>query len=159
MLRSQNEVLITETKRLRKEREIKNTEDFVCSMCQSRVSCAVSSLGSTVSSTHPLQQGGTTQLASTLTLTPGATILLKILTIYFLLKNCLVNSKEMIISNDLKNLQKAFCEKLQQKWKQILIEQMNKQQPRKIPLRNVTIQKEWWGRHQKMWKPMEPVEA
>ncbi|XP_026296366.1 transcriptional activator hacA isoform X2 [Apis mellifera] len=125
MLRSQNEVLITETKRLRKEREIKNTEDFVCSMCQSRVSCAVSSLGSTVSSTHPLQQGGTTQLASTLTLTPGATILLKILTIYFLLKNCLVNSKEMIISNDLKNLQKAFCEKLQQKWKQILIEQMN----------------------------------
>lgn len=47
MLRSQNEVLITETKRLRKEREIKNTEDFVCSMCQSRVSCAVSSLGST----------------------------------------------------------------------------------------------------------------
>ncbi|CAL7951151.1 unnamed protein product [Xylocopa violacea] len=159
MLRSQNDVLVTETKRLRKEREAKNTEEFVCSMCQSRVSCAVSSLGSTVSPTHPLQQGGTTQLAPSLTLTPGAAILLKILTIYLLLKNYLVTSKETITSNDLKNLQKAFCERLPPKWKQILIEQMNKCQQRKIPQRNVTIQKEWWGRHQKMWKPMEPVEA
>ncbi|XP_012163975.2 X-box-binding protein 1 isoform X2 [Bombus terrestris] len=159
MLRSQNEILVTETKRLRKERETKNAGEFVCSMCQSRVSCAVSSLGSTVSPTHPLQQGGTTQLASSLTLTPGATILLKILTIYLLLKNYLATSKETITSNDLKNLQKAFYGRLQQKWKQILIGQMNKCQSRKIPLRNVTIQKEWWGRHQKMWKPMEPVEA
>ncbi|CAK9813270.1 X-box-binding protein 1 [Anthophora quadrimaculata] len=159
MLRSQNEILVTETKRLRKDREARNSGEFVCSMCQSRVGCAVSSLGSTVSPTHPLQQGGTTQLASSLTLTPGAAILLKILTIYLLLKNCLVTSKEMITSSDLKNLQRVFCERLPQKWKQILIEQMNKYQPRKIPLRNMTIQKEWWGRHQKMWKPMEPVEA
>ncbi|XP_076234782.1 X box binding protein 1 [Calliopsis andreniformis] len=158
MLRSQNELLVTETKRLRKEKDSKN-EELVCSMCQSRVGCAVSSLGSTVSPTHPLQQGGTTQLAPSLTLTPGAAILLKILTIYLLLKNCLVTSKETITSNDLKNLQRAFCERLPQKWKQILIEQMNKCQSRKIPLRNVTIQKEWWGRHQKMWKPVEPLEA
>lgn len=126
MLRSQNEILVTETKRLRKERETKNAGEFVCSMCQSRVSCAVSSLGSTVSPTHPLQQGGTTQLASSLTLTPGATILLKILTIYLLLKNYLATSKETITSNDLKNLQKAFYGRLQQKWKQILIGRMNK---------------------------------
>ncbi|KAF3425134.1 hypothetical protein E2986_05946 [Frieseomelitta varia] len=159
ILRSQNEILVTENKRLRKERESKNVGEFACSMCQSRVGCAVSSLGSTVSPTHPLQQGGTTQLAPSLTLTPGATILLKILTIYLLLKNCLVTSKVTITSNDLKNLQRACYGRLQQKWKQILIEQMNKCQPRKIPLRNVTIQKEWWGRHQKMWKPMEPVEA
>ncbi|OAD54408.1 X-box-binding protein 1 [Eufriesea mexicana] len=142
MLRSQNEMLVAETKRLRKERETKNTEEFVCSMCQSRVGCAVSSLGSTVSPTHPLQQGGTTQLAPSLTLTPGATILLKILTIYLLLKNYLPTSKETVTSNDLKNLQKVCYEKLQQKWKQILTKQMNKGQPRKIPLRNVTIQKE-----------------
>ena len=126
ILRSQNEILVTENKRLRKERESKNVGEFACSMCQSRVGCAVSSLGSTVSPTHPLQQGGTTQLAPSLTLTPGAAILLKILTIYLLLKNCLVTSKETITSNDLKNLQKACCGRLQQKWKQILIEQMNK---------------------------------
>ncbi|XP_017879626.2 X-box-binding protein 1 [Ceratina calcarata] len=159
MLRSQNDVLVTEAKRLRKEREAKNTGEFVCSMCQSRVSCAVSSLGSTVSPTHPLQQGGAAQLAPSLTLTPGATVLLKILTIYLLLKNCLPTSKGTITSSDSKSLQRAFCERLPQKWKQILIEQLNKYQARKIPLRNVTIQKEWWGRHQKMWKPMEPVEA
>ncbi|XP_017788650.1 PREDICTED: LOW QUALITY PROTEIN: uncharacterized protein LOC108571172 [Habropoda laboriosa] len=64
MLRSQNEVLVAETKRLSKDREARNAGDFVCSMCQGRVGCAVSSLGSTVSPSHPLQQGGTTQLAS-----------------------------------------------------------------------------------------------
>ncbi|XP_053984833.1 X-box-binding protein 1 [Hylaeus volcanicus] len=159
MLRSRNESLVTETKRLRKERDVKNAEESICSMCQGRVGCAVSSLGSTVSPTYPLQQGGTTQLASSLMLTPGAAILLKILTIYLLLKNCLVTSKETITSSDSKNLQKVFCERLPQKWKQILIEQMNKYQSRKIPLRNVTIRKEWWGRHQKMWKPVEPLEA
>ncbi|XP_076637986.1 X box binding protein 1 [Colletes latitarsis] len=159
MLRSQNELLVTETKRLRKEKDTKSAEVSICSMCQSRVGCAVSPLGSTVSPVYPLQQGGTTQLAPSLTLTPGAAILLKILTSYLLLKNCLVTSKETITSNDLKNLQKAFCERLPQKWKQILVEQMNKCQSRKIPLRNVTIRKEWWGRHQKMWKPIEPLEA
>ncbi|XP_076667606.1 X box binding protein 1 [Andrena cerasifolii] len=159
VLRSQNELLVTETKRLRKERETRNSGELICSMCQSRVSCAVSSLGSTVSPIHPLQQGGTTQLAPSLTLTPGAAILLKILTIYLLLKNCLATSKGTITSSDSKNLQKAFCERLPQKWKQILREQMNKCQSRKIPLRNVTIRKEWWGRHQKMWKPVEPLEA
>lgn len=159
MLRSRNESLVTETKRLRKERDAKNAEESICSVCQSRVSCDVSSLGSTVSPTYPLQQGGTTQLASSLMLTPGAAILLKILTIYLLLKNCLVTSKETTTSSDSKNLQKAFCERLPQKWKQILVEQMNKYQLRKIPLRNVTIRKEWWGRHQKMWKPVEPLEA
>ncbi|KOC66652.1 X-box-binding protein 1 [Habropoda laboriosa] len=93
MLRSQNEVLVAETKRLSKDREARNAGDFVCSMCQGRVGCAVSSLGSTVSPSHPLQQGGTTQLASPLTLTPGAAILLKILTIYLLLKNYLVTTE------------------------------------------------------------------
>lgn len=159
MLRSQNDALVTEAKRFRKEREAKNAGEFVCSMCQGRVSCAVSSLGSTVSPTHPLQQGGAAQPAPSLTLTPGATVLLKILTIYLLLKNCLATSKGTITSSDLKSLQRAYCEKLPLKWKRILIDQMNKYQARKIPLRNVTIQKEWWGRHQKMWKPMEPVEA
>lgn len=157
MLRSQNELLATETKRLRKDKDAKNSGEFVCSMCQSRVGCSVSSLGSTVSPSHPLQQGGTVQLAPSLTLTPGAAILLKILTIYLLLKNCLATSKETNTSNDLKNLQRVFCEKLPQKWKQILIEQMNKS--RKVPVRNVAIRKEWWGRHQKMWKPVEPLEA
>lgn len=127
-------MLVTENKRLRKERESKNAGEFACSMCQSRVGCAVSSLGSTVSPTHPLQQGGTTQLAPSLTLTPGATILLKILTIYLLLKNCLVTSKETITSNDLKNLQRACYGRLQQKWKQILIEQMNKWVFRLLPI-------------------------
>ncbi|XP_078035806.1 X box binding protein 1 isoform X1 [Augochlora pura] len=159
MLRSQNDLLVTETKRLRKEKDAKNSGELICSMCQGRVGCAVSSLGSTVSPNHPLPQGGAIQLAQSLTLTPGAAVLLKILTIYLLLKNCLVTSKGMTTSNDLKNLQKVFCERLPQKWKQILIEQMNKCQSRKIPLRNVIIQKEWWGRHQKMWKPVEPVEA
>lgn len=126
VLRSQNELLVTETKRLRKERETRNSGELICSMCQSRVSCAVSSLGSTVSPIHPLQQGGTTQLAPSLMLTPGAAILLKILTIYLLLKNCLATSKGTITSSDSKNLQKAFCERLPQKWKQILREQMNK---------------------------------
>ncbi|XP_076656755.1 LOW QUALITY PROTEIN: X box binding protein 1 [Halictus rubicundus] len=78
MLRSQNELLVTETKRLRKEKDAKNTGELLCSLCQGRVGCAVSSLGSTVSPNHPLQQGGATQLASSLTLTPGAAILLKI---------------------------------------------------------------------------------
>lgn len=159
MLRSQNELLVTETKHLRKEKDGKNTGELLCSLCQGRVGCAVSSLGSTVSPTHPLQQGGATQLAPSLTLTPGAAILLKILTIYLLLKNCSVTSKGMTTSSDLRSLQKAFCERLPPKWKQILVEQMNKCQSRKIPLRNVIIQKEWWGRHQKMWKPVEPVEA
>lgn len=160
MLRTQNESLVTEAKRLRKERESRNAgEQQICSMCQARVGCAVPTLGSTVSPIHPLQQGGTAEPASSLTLTPGAAILLKILTLYLLSRNCLVTSKGMIISNDSKNSQRAFCEKLPLKWKQILVDQMNKSQSRKIPLRNVTIQREWWGRHQKMWKPIDPVEA
>ncbi|XP_043255637.1 LOW QUALITY PROTEIN: transcriptional activator hacA [Colletes gigas] len=74
VLRSQNELLVTETKRLRKDKDTKSAEVSICSMCQSRVGCAVSPLGSTVSPAYPLQQGGTTQLAPSLTLTPGAAI-------------------------------------------------------------------------------------
>lgn len=159
MLRSQNDLLVTETKRLRKEKDLKSREELFCSLCQGRVGCGVSSLGSTVSPNYPLQQGGATQLAPSLTLTPGAAILLKIVTIYLLLKNCLVTSKEMTTSSDLKNLQKVFCERLPLKWKQILVKQMNKCYSRKVRLKNVVIQREWWGRHQKMWKPIEPVEA
>lgn len=159
MLRTQNESLSAEAKRLRKERENRSTGEQICSMCQARVGCAVPSLGSTVSPTHPLQQGGTAEPASSLTLTPGAAILLKILTLYLLSRNCLATSKRMITSSDSRNSQKAFCERLPLRWKQILVDRMNKCQSRKIPLRNVTIQKEWWGRHQKMWKPIDPLEA
>lgn len=156
-LKTQNESLLGETKRLRRERETRNMSEQLCSSCQARVGCPVPSLGSAVSPTDPLPQGGTVQSASSLTLTPGAAILLKILTLYLLSKNCLEISKGMITSRDSKNLQRAFCEKLPQKWKQILRDQMNKCQSRKIPLKNLTIQKEWWGRHQKMWKPIQPL--
>ncbi|KAG7204066.1 hypothetical protein KM043_001920 [Ampulex compressa] len=159
MLRSQNESLILEAKRLRRERETRSTGEQICLSCQARVGSAVSSLGSAVSPLYPLQQGGTAQPAPSLTLTPKAAILLKILTLYLLSKNCLVTSKETITFNDSRNLPKAFCERLPRKWKQILIDQMNRYRAKKIPLRNVTIQKEWWGRHQKMWKPMQPQEA
>lgn len=157
MLKSQNESLLSETKRLRREREVGNMSEQLCSSCQARVGCPVPSLGSAVSPHNPLPQGGTVQSASSLTLTPGAAILLKILTLYLLSKNCLEISKGMTTLNDSKSLQKAFCEKLPQKWKQILIDQMNKCQSRKIPLKNLTIQKEWWGRHQKMWKPIQSL--
>ncbi|XP_043665943.1 X-box-binding protein 1 isoform X2 [Vespula pensylvanica] len=157
LLKSQNESLISETKKLRRERETSNMSEQLCSSCQARVGCPVPSLGSAVSPQNPLPQGGTVQSASSLTLTPGAAILLKIMTLYLLSKNCLEISKGMITSTDSKNLQKAFFEKLPQKWKQILIDQMNKCQTKKIQLKNLTIQKEWWGRHQKMWKPIQSL--
>ncbi|KAI4490134.1 hypothetical protein M0804_004316 [Polistes exclamans] len=126
ILKSQNELLVSEAKKLRRERETSNMSEQLCSSCQARVSCPVPSLGSAVSPQNPLPQGGTVQSMSSLTLTPGATILLKIMTLYLLSKNYLEISKGMITSTDSKNLRKAFFEKLPQKWKQILIDQMNK---------------------------------
>ncbi|XP_046816729.1 X-box-binding protein 1 [Vespa velutina] len=157
LLKSQNESLISETKILRRERETSNMSEQLCSSCQARVGCPVPSLGSAVSPQNPLPQGGTVQSAPSLTLTPGAAILLKIMTLYLLSKNYLEISKGMITSIDSKNLQKASFEKLPQKWKQILIDQMNKCQTKKIQLKNLIIQKEWWGRHQKMWKPIQSL--
>ncbi|XP_014477639.1 PREDICTED: LOW QUALITY PROTEIN: uncharacterized protein LOC106746034 [Dinoponera quadriceps] len=61
MLRSQNESLLNETKRLRKELDAKNREERYCTLCQARVHCVVPSLGSAVSPNDPLPQGGTTQ--------------------------------------------------------------------------------------------------
>lgn len=132
MLRSQNESLLGETKRLRRERDARTTINGVqepqqyCSMCQTCVGCAVPSLGSAVSPHDPLPQGGTAQPASCLTLTPGAAVLLKILTLYLLSRSCLATSRVTTTSSDLRSLPKAFCEKLPLKWKQILIDQMNK---------------------------------
>ncbi|XP_015177463.1 PREDICTED: X-box-binding protein 1-like [Polistes dominula] len=157
LLKSQNELLVSETKKLRIERETSNMSEQLCSSCQARVGCPVPSLGSAVSPQNPLPQGGTVQSMSSLTLTPGATILLKIMTLYLLSRNYLEISKGMITSTDSMNLRKAFFEKLPQKWKQILIDQMNKFRPKEIPLKNLTIQKEWWGRHQKMWKPIQSM--
>nr|XP_012231008.1 PREDICTED: LOW QUALITY PROTEIN: uncharacterized protein LOC105677165 [Linepithema humile] len=77
MLRTQNESLLSETKRLKRERDTRTTmnedqqQQQYCSMCQTRVGCAVPSLGSAVSPDDPLPQGGTAQPASCLTLTPG----------------------------------------------------------------------------------------
>jgi len=131
MLRSQNESLLSETKRLRREKDTRTTmngdqqQQQYCSMCQTRVGCAVPSLGSAVSP-DPLPQGGTAQPASCLMLTPGAAVLLKILTLYLLSRSCLATSKVTTTSSDLRSLPKAFCEKLPLKWKRILIDQMNK---------------------------------
>lgn len=163
MLRAQNELLISETKRLKEDKEFLNTRESkeqVCSKCQASVDCTVPELGSAVSPINPLQQGGTVQTAQPVTLKPSTTILLKILTLYLLSKIYLANSKQTITSNDLKNLPKAFCERLPLKWKQILLHQMNKiQLKKKVPTKNLIIQKRWWGRHQVMWKPIHLVET
>ncbi|XP_032667962.1 LOW QUALITY PROTEIN: uncharacterized protein LOC116842625 [Odontomachus brunneus] len=53
MLRSQNESLLNETKRLRKELDTKNREERYCTLCQARVHCVVPSLGSAVSPNDP----------------------------------------------------------------------------------------------------------
>ncbi|KYM93559.1 X-box-binding protein 1 [Cyphomyrmex costatus] len=93
LLTSQNEWLLNENKRLRNERDaVRNTltdqQQPICSACRTRVDGAVPSLGSAVSLNDPLPQGGTAQSALRPTRTPGATALLKFLTLYFLLKNC-----------------------------------------------------------------------
>ncbi|EZA55823.1 hypothetical protein DMN91_012132 [Ooceraea biroi] len=134
MLKVQNDTLLTETKRLRKERDTRIGEQQYCSMCQARVSCAVPLLGSAVSPNDPLPQGGTAQPASCLTLTPGATVLLKILTLYLLWRNCLATSRATTTSSDSKNWPKAFCEKLPPRFKQILIDQMNNRHLRRFTL-------------------------
>lgn len=158
MLKVQNDRLLAETKKLRRENDMRIGQQQYCSMCQARVNCAVPLLGSAVSRNNPLPQGGTAQPASCLTLTPGTAVLLKILTLYLLWKNCLA-SKATTALSDSRNWPKAFCEKLPPRFKQILINQMNKCPSRKIPLKNLIIQKQWWGKHQKMWKPIEPVKA
>ncbi|EFN75732.1 X-box-binding protein 1 [Harpegnathos saltator] len=126
MLRSQNESLLSETKRLRKELDTKNREERYCTLCQARVHCVVPSLGSAVSPNHPLPQGGTAQLASRLTPTPGAVALLKILTLYLLSKNFAATSKMTTTSSDSRNSRRVYCEKLMSKCKQLLTNQMNK---------------------------------
>lgn len=128
MLRTQNDTLLGETKKLMRERDARSTGDQqYCSLCQIRVDCAVPSLGSAVSPTDdPLPQGGTAQPASCLTLTPGATVLLKILTLYLLSKNCLATSRATNISTGSTSSPRAFYERLTPRWKEILAYQMNK---------------------------------
>lgn len=126
MLRSQNESLLNETKRLRKELDTKNREERYCTLCQARVHCVVPSLGSAVSPNDPLPQGGTTQSAPRLTPTPGAVALLKILTLYLLSKNFAVISRTTTTSSDSRNSRRVYCERLISKCKQLLINQMNK---------------------------------
>lgn len=132
MLRSQNESLLTEAKRLRRERdELKSnstaTDERYCSTCRVRVGCAAPTLGSAVSPINPLPQGGAAQPAPYPTsLSRNASIILKIMTLYLLSRNCSANSRATTTSNDSRNLQRAFCEKLPQKWKQVLVEQMNR---------------------------------
>lgn len=130
LLTSQNEWLLNENKRLRNERDaVRNTltdqQQPICSACRTRVDSAVPSLGSAVSPNDPLPQGGTAQSALRPTRTPGATALLKFLTLYFLLKNCSAYSKALT-PNDSKSWRRASYEKSVQKLKQILIDQMNK---------------------------------
>ncbi|XP_028048115.1 X-box-binding protein 1 [Monomorium pharaonis] len=163
LLKSQNEWLLNENKRLRDERDaVRNTltdqqQQPICSACRARVDGAVPSLGSAVSPNNPLPQGGTAQSASRPTRTPEVTVLLNFLT-YFLLTNCLALSK-VTTPSDSKSWRRASYEKLAQRLRQTLIDQMNKCPSTKLPLKNLTVQKHWWGRHQKMWKPIEPVEA
>lgn len=127
MLRSQNESLLNETKRLRKELDAKNGEEQYCTLCQARVHYVVPSLGSAVSPNNPLPQGGTAQLASRLTLTPGAVALLKILTLYLLSRNFAETSKTtMTTSSDSKNLRRVSFKRLISKCNQLLINRMNK---------------------------------
>lgn len=129
MLRSQNEWLLNENKRLRNERDaVRNTltdqQQPICSACRARVDGAVPSLGSAVSPNDPLPQGGTAQSASRPTRTPEVTVLLNFLT-YFLLTNCLALSK-VTTPSDSKSWRRASYEKLAQKLRQTLIDQMNK---------------------------------
>lgn len=124
-LRSQNESLLSEIKRLRRERDELKTKRELCTMCQGRVDCSVPSTGSAESQINPLLQGGTIQLALSPKQTHVSTILLKILTLFLLSKNCLETSKTTITSTDSNSLQKVFCEKLPPELKQILANQMN----------------------------------
>lgn len=126
MLKSQNENLTVQNSSLRRDLESRTTSESVCSECQNRVGSVAPMQGSTVSQNYPLPQGGATKSAPVLTLTQPAATLWKILTLYLLSKNCLQTSKETITSKDLKNWPKAFCEKLPPKWKQALINQVNK---------------------------------
>jgi len=130
LLTSQNEWLLNENKRLRNERDaVRNTltdqQQPICSVCRTHVDSAVPSLGSAVSPNNPLLQGGTVQSASCPTRTLRATVLLKFLTLYFLLKSCSAFSKAPTPS-DSKSWRRVSCEKSAQKLRQILLDQMNK---------------------------------
>lgn len=130
LLTSQNEWLLNENKRLRNERDaVRNTltdqQQPICSACRTHVDSAVPSLGSAVSPNNPLLQGGTVQSASCPTRTLRATVLLKFLTLYFLLKSCSAFSKAPTPS-DSKSWRRVSCEKSAQKLRQILLDQMNK---------------------------------
>ncbi|XP_011307248.1 X-box-binding protein 1 [Fopius arisanus] len=156
LLRSQNETLLVESQRLKFQSQNPTNSVKYCESCQNRVDYVKPTLGS-AASPNPLLQGGKTQSAPALT--QNATVILKILTLYLLSRSSLEISKETTTSSDLKNSPRAFCERLPQKWKQILIQQMSTTARREIPLKNMTIQSEWWGRHQKMWKPPQLAEA
>lgn len=138
MLRSQNEALLLETKRLKQEEDSKEEvktklldlkDDRLCTMCQNRVDCGVPSTRSAVS-LDPLQQGGTLYPTKSLTQkrnvqeSSGAALLFKILTLYLLSRNYLTRSKEMITMKDSKNSSRVFLEKLPPKWKQTLLQQI-----------------------------------
>lgn len=127
-LRAQNKALLAENQRLKEgDKSVNKTDsDRYCSMCMGRVGCVAPALGSAVSPINPLPQGGATQLAPSLTPSASAEILLKILTLYLLWRNSLPTSKVMAMSNDSKNLQKVFCEKLPLAWKLMLRDQMNR---------------------------------
>lgn len=128
MLRSQNESLLNETKRLRMELDTKNAEEQYCTLCQARVHCVVPSLGSAVSPNNPLPQGGKAQSAAHLTLTPGAVALLKILTLCLLSKN-FAETFKTTTTNDSKNSRRVSFNRLISKCNQLLINQMNKWVP------------------------------
>lgn len=149
MLRTENETLLNESERLKIDSESKKNERL-CSMCQGRVDFTAPTSGSAESRINPLPQGGSVQSAEPLTLTPSAIVLLKILTLSLLSRNCSANSKGTITSTDSKNWPRAFCEKLPQKWKHILLDQMSRYQSRKKPPEHL----QWWIKHQKTWKPI-----
>lgn len=150
LLRTENESLLNESERMKMEKDSEEKKERLCSMCQGRVNFTVPSTGSAESRVNPLPQGGSVQLAEPLMLTPSAIVLLKILTLSLLSRNYSVNSKETITSTDSRNWPKAFCEKLPQKWKHILLDQMSRYQARKKPPENL----QWWMKHQESWKPI-----
>lgn len=136
ILRSQNEKLLAEMAQMRKqEKEAKDLEktnaadaDQLCSMCQNRVNSVVPTLRSAVS-LNPLQQGGTTgQLALFPTQESqeclNASLTLKILTLFLLLKNSSTSFQGTTTPSNYTNSPKVFCEKLPLKWKQALAQEL-----------------------------------
>ncbi|XP_012275124.1 uncharacterized protein LOC105696891 [Orussus abietinus] len=146
-LRSENEALIENVKRLKREKEEGKANDQFCLACQGHVGCTAFPTGSAASPKYPQPQGGAIQPASSLAWAQRLVELLKIMTFYLLLKNCSETLTMTTTSNVLKSLQRVFYEKLQQKWE--LIHQTNTAQIQKITKNTMT--QEWWMKLQKMW--------